>query len=105
MTSDDKRFTVLFGVALIAIFIIGAVLNLAWAHSWYDHECCSDNDCRPVSSEDVVETETGWKHLPTGTVFTREMVKPSRDGNFHVCIGNRSWDLGRPYCIYILQGA
>lgn len=53
----------------------------------------------------MIETETGWKHLSTGTVFSKDQVKPSKDHRFHVCIGNKAWDKGRPYCIYILQGA
>lgn len=92
--------------ALVTIAMLGFfIMTNAWGHSWYDPECCSDTDCRPVAVEDVIETETGWRHLPTGTEFTKKMVKPSRDGRFHVCIGNHSWDLGKPYCIYILQGA
>jgi hypothetical protein len=76
------------------------------AHSWYDAECCSDNDCRPVRAMDVEETGPGeWTYLPTGNKFTKNQIKPSRDGRFHVCIGNKAWDMGRSYCIYILQGA
>lgn len=93
-------------VILIAAALSGVLwaVGKARAHSWYDTECCSDSDCRPVHQDEVVETDKGWKHLPTGTEFTRSQVKPSKDRYFHVCIGNKSWDRGRPYCIYILQG-
>lgn len=89
----------------LVIAILIALICIAFAHSWYDLECCSDNDCHPVAVDDVIETEKGWKHLPTGTEFTRDQVKPSKDRRFHVCIGNKAWDRGKPYCIYILQGA
>lgn len=92
-------------IALGIILALLAVIGMAFAHSWYDPECCSGSDCYPVPAEDVTETDTGWKHLPTGTEFTRDMVKPSRDRRFHVCIGNKAFDHGKPYCIYILQGA
>lgn len=92
--------------AIVLAFVVGflAIVKYATAHSWYDPECCSGQDCQPVATEDVVETEKGWKHLPTGTEFTREMVKPSRDRHFHVCIGNSEWNKGLPYCIYVVQG-
>lgn len=90
--------------AAVVVTLLSLVI-FALAHSWYDPECCSDTDCRPVPVEDVIETETGWKHLPTGTEFTKDQVKPSKDHRFHVCIGVKAWDLGKPYCIYILQGA
>jgi hypothetical protein len=90
----------LIGTAVCVLYVAGA-----FAHSWYDWQCCSDQDCYPVPVQDVIETDKGWKHLPTGTEFTKEQVKPSKDHRFHVCIGNKAHDMGRPYCIYILQGA
>lgn len=97
----------LAGVFLLALaLLVGvAIRDGVIAHSWYDPECCSNQDCFPVAIDDVIETETGWKHLPTGTEFTREMVKPSKDHRFHVCIGNSNWNRGKAYCIYVLQGA
>lgn len=78
-------------------------------HSWYDADCCGEGDCVPVPATDVVEIEGGWKYLPTGNEFRNEglirRIRPSRDRNFHVCIGKKAHDLGRSYCIYILSGA
>lgn len=71
------------------------------AHSWYDYECCSQRDCRAVSSEEVLELSEGkWKYLPLAVVFERNMVKNSKDSRFHVCIS----PLNTPLCIYILSG-
>lgn len=98
----DALLALLAGIFVFA-FALWAI-GLVEAHSWYDAECCSDQDCKPVATEDVVETATGWKYLPTGTEFSREQVKPSRDKHFHVCIGVAEWNRGKPYCIYVLQG-
>lgn len=88
----------------IAPLILAVMLSFAYSHDWYDPECCSGQDCYRVDPTDVVETETGWRHIPTGTNFSRKQVKPSKDRHFHVCIGNSNWNRGVPYCIYILQG-
>lgn len=91
--------------------ILFLVILLAWAlpalsHDWYDPECCGGNDCRPVPSLEIEEIDGGYRHIPTGAIFLWKngQVKPSRNRNFHVCIGNKPHDMGKPYCIYILQG-
>ena len=90
-------------LAVVAAYCAVHTASRALAHSWYDYECCSDRDCFPVAVDDVVESADGsWKHLPTGTVFTKEKVKPSKDGRFHVCISPTT---KTPFCIYILQGS
>jgi hypothetical protein len=117
MTGATRAFAILFVVlhvlALfaftlrwlwVAMLAMALLIHAARAHSWYDPECCSDQDCFPVEVDDVIETAEGWKHLPTGTVFSKEQVKPSKDNRFHVCIGNKPHDMGRAYCIYVLQG-
>lgn len=98
-----KTFTLACAGALLLAAVLG---GLARAHHWYDPECCSGSDCRPVSYDDVVEIEGGqWKHLPSGVIFRRDQVRPSKDRHMHVCIGNKAWDMGRPYCIYVLSGS
>ena len=89
------------GRIILAAFFVLLVITTARSHSWYDPECCSDSDCRPVHSSEVIETETGWKHLPSGKEFRKDQVKPSKDRHFHICVSPH----GTPYCIYILQGA
>jgi hypothetical protein len=89
---------------LLILFAICAALafftTMARPHSWYEGDCCSNNDCFKVANEDVVEIEGGWKYLPTGNEFKDpKKIRPSRDGKFHVCImGTTSM------CIYIVQG-
>lgn len=86
--------------AVIVVAALAAMIYAAFAHSWYDPECCSGEDCRAVHADEVIETETGWKHLPSGIEFRKDQVKPSKDRHFHICVSK----YGTPYCIYILQG-
>ena len=90
---------------LSALLVVGTLLLTiasSFGHSWYDASCCSNRDCHPVNAEDVIELENGsWKYLPLNIVFTKDKVKPSRDGKFHVCYGPESH---YPFCIYILMG-
>jgi hypothetical protein len=104
--SDDDAFCIFMAVVIIlCAMFVAFVPRAAKAHSWYDVECCHNDDCKPVAYEDVEEVGGGsWRHVPSGTVFTRAMVKPSKDRHFHVCIGNKSWNKGKPLCIYTLQG-
>jgi hypothetical protein len=86
----------------IAVAVVGASKKVK-AHSWYDIECCSHHDCKPTAVDDLSEQPDGsWKHLPTGLIFARDKVKPSKDNKFHVCI--RPHDQ-KPLCVYILQGS
>jgi hypothetical protein len=96
--------SVILAIAGTVLFAL-AIAGLVNAHSWYDPHCCSGSDCRPVAYDDVIEIEGGWKHLPTGVMFRRDQVLPSKDNKFHVCIGNKPHDMGRPYCIYVLNGS
>lgn len=87
---------------VIAVILIVAICwaHQALSHSWYEPDCCSGDDCKPVSPEDLIEVEDGWKYLPTGYVFKGKQIRPSRDRHFHVCITKS----GTHYCVYILQG-
>jgi hypothetical protein len=90
-----------FLVIMLVWAVLMAIVTVAGAHSWYDWDCCSKDDCFEVAREDVVEIEGGWKYLPTGNEFKDpKKIRLSRDGKFHVCImGTTSM------CIYIEQGS
>ena len=60
---------------------------------WYDPECCSDKDCKPVPPGFVEYTGSGWLVLDTGQ-FIPELdangepnprVKNSKDNRNHIC--------------------
>jgi hypothetical protein len=85
-----------------ACVVLGLLAGYAWGHSWYDWDCCADNDCKPVPAEDVAEIVGGWKYLPTGNEFKDpKRIRPSHDGNFHVCINPSN---KQSLCIYIVSG-
>lgn len=72
--------------------------------SWYDDDCCTCQDCRPVPDEEVEEIAPNvWKHLPTGLIFANTVgskkVRESKDGRFHVCYRGTTVFTG--YCIYV----
>lgn len=87
----------------------------AWAHAqnhdhqhgvnvpdWYDWNCCNNQDCRPVDNPDDIEPmmlgiEPAIRYKPTGTIFTRDRFKVSKDERYHVCIHYS----GNPLCIYV----
>ena len=62
------------------------VNGTATAHSWYPHECCSENDCHPVPRAELVLTPEGdvkWKGV---LYFSRRMVRLSLGEQCHVCV-------------------
>lgn len=92
----------LFLAAAILLCVIGS----SFAHSWYSAACCSGLDCKPVAADDVRHnTDGGYTYIPTGDTFTKDMERPSQDGNFHVCVsefGGENGEVWRtPRCIYV----
>lgn len=54
------------------------------AHAAYPPACCSGQDCHPVAETDVIEqVPGGWTF--NGLAVPQAIVKPSFDGQFHVC--------------------
>ena len=92
-----KTLSVGLSLALIA--------TAALAHSWYEHECCSGQDCAPVPAGVVTVTPRGvhvrvepGQH-PLAMVLTEEFlalddsrVRLSRDGEDHVCLSPGWYD-------------
>jgi hypothetical protein len=80
----------LFAPLLLAILLVAPPTA---AHDWYPPECCSGQDCAPVtaisfvaSSPDelpvmVVTTEHGTKPVPAHLI-----PRESKDGRMHACI-------------------
>jgi hypothetical protein len=60
-------------------------VTAADGHSWYPHDCCHDNDCKPVPCGELSEMRHGlmWRGV---VVFNETQVKPSRDQFCHVCV-------------------
>lgn len=92
---------------LLAILLL---VTPAWAHEWYDQDCCDVKDCYKLPVDAVIEErEHGmfyalWISPLTGEkiegIVRPENVRWSMDGNIHGCESS----YGTPRCIYILRG-
>jgi nitrous oxide reductase accessory protein NosL len=94
------------------VFFIWLLLaSTALAHSWYEAECCSGQDCQQVSPMNVKATAAGWLvqltskdhplvKAPFSTIipYDSPKVHKSQDENFHVCFGPKQQIL---FCIYV----
>jgi hypothetical protein len=99
-----------FIVSVTVITIVAVVIMLfifriqaAQSHSWYDPECCSENDCAPVTKY-TQGADGAFVTSKIGTVWVPKTFKhrPSKDGQMHVCMS-----LGRPhtlFCVYKSEG-
>lgn len=60
------------------------------AHSWYDYECCSDEDCKPVPHESIEEKPNGdvTYTMPDGYKchFSASQIRDGQDTEWHACI-------------------
>ena len=89
--------------------LLAAALALAWvqvamAHSWYDHDCCSDNDCKPIEAEDVKTLPDGYEVTFAGRVFQvpydDPRIKRSKDLGYHAC----EYPKEELRCLYVPDG-
>jgi len=82
---------------LIIVLIALLCATLAFAHSWYPRECCSDKDCKPVACDSLSEGEliTPRSSRIPAMIYTeggakyygeKRWLKPSPDDQCHVCI-------------------
>ena len=77
-------------ILLVLLLTVGVTWP-AGAHSWYPHECCSNQDC---VAADAVETDgRGGRTVLVGQLQIPiphgTMPRPSPDGRVHVCF--QSW--------------
>lgn len=75
-----------------------------WA---YDMECCSTQDCRPLSlleEKSIRQVVGGYQATLDGfaepVLFSQNKIKPSKDGFYHACVGSS----GIGYCLYVPMG-
>jgi hypothetical protein len=78
----------------------------AHAHGWYDHDCCGDQDCAPVTETSFVAYSD--KALPLMVVTTKygtkavtedTKIRDSKDNQMHACIYR-----GMLLCLYLPPG-
>jgi hypothetical protein len=92
---------------MLAVVLMALVLSKeAQSHSWYDPDCCSNQDCEPVSDVAFVASDAGT--LPVMVVTTSFGTKPlipstkirqSKDSRMHACIYQ-----GALLCLYLPPG-
>ncbi|WP_342361429.1 hypothetical protein [Terrarubrum flagellatum] len=97
-------------IAIAALCVSGSR-----AHEWYPAECCSGNDCAPISAQAVSETPDGYVvTIEPGShpmwpqdgraalvhVIAYKAARRSQDGRFHICIGAS----GYLFCFYAAVG-
>ena len=106
MTFD--KIIIWFLCALIVLFAVGLFWRPAKAHDapsgiWqYPIQCCSGFDCDHIHEDQVRAVEGGYRvHVPVGShmsvrvedideVIPYNKVKPSPDGEYHICIQRQS---------------
>ena len=87
-------------IGLVILLVL--LVSPARGHDWYDRDCCSNNDCKPIAScSEITEHLNGgakWDKY----VFQKKNVRPSHDSKCHVCIQPSS---DSPMCVYTQQGS
>ncbi len=88
--------------------------TVASAHSWYDMECCHNQDCVPVKSierhDDHVIMHTDlFGEVKVDQSFWRktDKIKASRDQRYHICINTFAFGPAKSKkirCIYVPPG-
>lgn len=90
-------------MAAVLIFAAGGAAN---GHSWYDPDCCSNQDCFEIGRQAVISpAEGGYLVTVPGrdkpVFFSRSKIRASQDGSYHVCIAQS----GMPFCLYVPLGS
>lgn len=93
-------------VIILSILVIASLNTALSAHDWYPYDCCSEKDCHPIPCEAI--KEQGKNLVYNGYTFFEDMIKPSLDGQCHVCISNEVPNpdfTPFPHCIFIQQNS
>lgn len=85
------------------LLALDAPVSPAGAHSWYDPDCCSGQDCEPVSAVTFVASDPQsapvmivTTSLGTKPLTSRTKVRQSQDSRMHACIYR-----GELLCLYL----
>lgn len=75
--------------------------------NWYEFDCCSNNDCKPVEDKDISFTSDQfanpiaiYEHELIKLTYGKSRWRNSQDERYHVCYRGPN-----AYCIYIPIGA
>lgn len=87
---------------LAAIWIVD---QRAYAHEWYESECCSKDDCSPLTRP--IEWLNGGRAAKVTTKFGTAIcdaarIRPSKDHQYHACILDTPDEEGQYcQCLYV----
>lgn len=82
MTADWTPWAI--AVVVVAAIALAIMVYPVRAHSWYPAECCSGQDCEPISEARVRAVEGGY--LIDGRFFIEHArSRPAQDGRYHAC--------------------
>jgi hypothetical protein len=100
-------------IVALALLLLGlGMLKAARAHGWYDHLCCSNQDCAPVERAEMLtpaqaslsptaSPQTGYLWVETkygrGIVPATLVPRESKDHLMHACITPQ----GKVICLYL----
>jgi len=89
----------------LAFVLLAFATTPTAAHSWYPIECCSGQDCHPIACDQLEEIDDGRiRDIGTGTIYRRDQIRPSQDGQCHVCTAG-GFKRGAPICVFVQQGS
>jgi len=100
-------------LALAAVLSLNMLAPDAGAHSWYEAECCSGQDCAPADRVEIVSPEYWAVTSKHGTTYVHASMKrrESKDHQTHICMRpliSDSKEGGKqlmvPLCIYLPGG-
>jgi hypothetical protein len=96
-----RTLFVLWAICLFLLMTVLVAFSLqAHAHSWYEHSCCSNDDCSPTPAENVTIGPGGY--LWRGTPVPNDKIRKSLDGDYHICIRKSDKAI---LCLYVPPGA
>jgi hypothetical protein len=92
--------TGLIATALVAVFLWPSE---AKAHSWYDPQCCSGQDCEAIPESAITLVEGGYRvrykaklGLEVDVIVPFSEARMSRDGSHHGCANQKKF-----LCLYV----
>ena len=94
-------------IAAIACAALTLAPAGAAAHSWYPHDCCHDNDCKPA---DAVETDRNgdWSvRVGSLRIWVPKImqVRASPDKRAHICYRQDKEFGYMPLCLFLPTGS
>lgn len=86
-------FSILAVLVMVGLLVAILTAYPARSHSWYEWQCCHEQDCKPLA-EPPVKVKGGYR-TPDGRFFPMSVLRESRDNRWHACVRG-----GKSQCLY-----